>query len=92
MRLAEKLDWRGLTAFFHLTQHEVLTFQLWRIAKGFLKYHVPNVIWKLSGDARPEVNINASKSLHCQPGNTSIIDALTETSAVLQYPMAICHR
>jgi len=48
--------------------------------------------WKLLGDTRPQVNMSASKSLHCQPGNDSIIDAFTETCDVLQDPLAICNR
>jgi hypothetical protein len=48
--------------------------------------------WKLLGDTRPEVNMNASKSLHFQPGNTSTIDAITETCDDLQDHLTICHR
>jgi hypothetical protein len=36
--------------------------------------------------------MSASKSLHCQPGNDSIIDTFTETCDVLQDHLAICNR
>lgn len=60
--------------------------------EGVLKYHVPNITWKLSGDTKLEVNMNDLELLHYQPGNTSTIDALTETCDVLQDHLAICHR